>query len=617
MFLQTSADIVRRHPALEPAVRFIDGVLEETSTSAILDPRQLARVSCIDQNQLESAFEQYAEADQVIQLDAFECESCHVLAPSRTQVLHGDDSEAIRCSKCDTPVNTLNSVTVYEYTATVRPPKSEKVIRDSDSRSEDLEVRGFQMSEELTQEERGFLRNLLKNALADETAITNFIDYVSIDALHQGLHGNISGGNLEAKFNSIIKIAHGRHAIGDLLFELSKMLAPNRDDIAVAGTLFAEKYQNAKSANTRDSFFRIERTSLEKLTSIKPFLRVKQLSDFLDQAERRICKVKCQGEDQGTGFLIAEDLVLTCFHVVENGNSGKPHSVNNIQVEFDFLDHGMHPTTTYALNSKWTIPFSKYSAQDLNQPPGDAESDALDYAVLKLEKSAGKDIVDSLERGFFEISTQKMPSIDTPILIAGHPGPNDLQPLSFSMAAPGYEGLTPNQTRIIYKTSTEKGSSGSPVFDHNFNVIGLHHNRGAIHAMNSQLCKNNRGIPVTLIAKALSGLIPTPSAPAGTGNRLESQAGLAAQSGLESRTGPAAKSASDLNDPQLEKRLVDWLSKATDALRSKILFELDAASYMPHGAAPAVIAIELVKWAAATGAMVRLAQSIRSLGGQV
>ena len=50
MFLQTSDEIVRRHPELESAVRFVDGVLEETTTSAVLDPRQLARVSKIDEN---------------------------------------------------------------------------------------------------------------------------------------------------------------------------------------------------------------------------------------------------------------------------------------------------------------------------------------------------------------------------------------------------------------------------------------------------------------------------------------------------------------------------------------------------------------------------------------
>ncbi len=503
MFLQTSADIVRRHPELENAVRFADGVLEETSNSAILDPRQLARVSKIDENQFESVLELYVEGSQVNRMVAYECESCHVLTKPRIPVAVGE--ELVRCSKCDCQVDANNVVTVYQYIPTTRPSKSDDVQRDPDPSSKEMGVESIQMSAELTQQERDFLRKLLENSLPDKTAIDNFIDFILVDELAKALKDDLKGENRTALYNSIITIAHSRHAIGDLLLELSRKLGRNRDDIAVVGALFTEKYQKAKSASPRDAFFTVERSSLEKLTSIKPFLRVKQLGTFLDEAERRICKVKCQGEDQGTGFLIGEDLVLTCFHVIESGTSGKPHAVTNIEVEFDFLDHGTRPTTPYALISDWVIPISKYSVQDLTEPPGDSEPDALDYAVLKLAKAAGKDIIDGLERGYFDIGTQKMPPIGTPILIAGHPGPEDLQPLSFSMAAPGYEGLSPSKTRIIYKTSTEHGSSGSPVFDHNFNVIGLHHNRGEINAANAEHYANNRGIPIHLIAAALLG----------------------------------------------------------------------------------------------------------------
>jgi hypothetical protein len=201
---------------------------------------------------------------------------------------------------------------------------------------------------------------------------------------------------------------------------------------------------------------------------------------------------------------MGEDLVLTCYHVIENGDSWKPHAVADIQVEFDFLEQETRPTKTYTLAPDWSIPYSKYSPQDLKEPPGEAEPDALDYAVLRLSTAVGKEIVGGLERGFFDIGTQRMPSSGTPILIAGHPGPDDLKPLSFSMAAPGYEGLSRNKTRIIYKTSTDHGSSGSPVFDHNFKVIGIHHNRGEIKSGSNQYYSNNRGIPINLISKALS-----------------------------------------------------------------------------------------------------------------
>lgn len=68
------------------------------------------------------------------------------------------------------------------------------------------------------------------------------------------------------------------------------------------------------------------------------------------------------------------------------------------------------------------------------------------------------------------------------------------------MAAPGFESINENQTRMIYKTSTLKGSSGSPVFDRQFRLIALHHNRGE---EGDKFFKNNRGIPVAKIVSQL------------------------------------------------------------------------------------------------------------------
>ena len=76
-------------------------------------------------------------------------------------------------------------------------------------------------------------------------------------------------------------------------------------------------------------------------------------------------------------------------------------------------------------------------------------------------------------------------------------------PLQVTFATPGFEALNNNKTRIAYRPSTKKGSSGSPVFDGTLKAVALHHNRGQINPDAKDLVKNNRGIPLNKIRAAL------------------------------------------------------------------------------------------------------------------
>jgi hypothetical protein len=55
--------------------------------------------------------------------------------------------------------------------------------------------------------------------------------------------------------------------------------------------------------------------------------------------------------------------------------------------------------------------------------------------------------------------------------IIGHPSGTDQVMLSVS----DNMLLDADETRVHYRTPTERGSSGSPVFDHEWNLIALHH----------------------------------------------------------------------------------------------------------------------------------------------
>ena len=63
-------------------------------------------------------------------------------------------------------------------------------------------------------------------------------------------------------------------------------------------------------------------------------------------------------------------------------------------------------------------------------------------------------------------------------------------------------GVNGNATRVRYRTNTEPGSSGSPCFDANWNLVALHH-AGDPNFTPGYNPQYNQGIPIATIAKLL------------------------------------------------------------------------------------------------------------------
>ena len=55
-----------------------------------------------------------------------------------------------------------------------------------------------------------------------------------------------------------------------------------------------------------------------------------------------------------------------------------------------------------------------------------------------------------------------------------------------------------NRTRVRYRVNTEGGSSGSPVFDVNWNLLAIHH-WGDPDARPMKLARWNQGVPIDSI----------------------------------------------------------------------------------------------------------------------
>jgi|JI10StandDraft_1071094.scaffolds.fasta_scaffold26053_4 hypothetical protein len=208
-----------------------------------------------------------------------------------------------------------------------------------------------------------------------------------------------------------------------------------------------------------------------------PMLDIDQWRTRLTQLELRVCRIDIAGRGTGTGFLIGPGLVLTNFHVVEAILSGKK-SAADITCLFDFKvlsNNKLNPGTRVPLHSQNPILLSSpYTAAEKAAKPDDTPptEKELDYAVLQLDQPFPAD-PDPSARGY-EVLPSQMPEF-TPgqgIIIAQHPAG---APMKLAIDTQAVISVNANNTRVRYKTNTEGGSSGSPVFDLLWGLSALHH----------------------------------------------------------------------------------------------------------------------------------------------
>jgi hypothetical protein len=217
----------------------------------------------------------------------------------------------------------------------------------------------------------------------------------------------------------------------------------------------------------------------------------------LKAKRRAVCRVEPQPQDEttkgyGTGFLVAEDVIITNFHVARPFWDDKTKAgrvVLRFGYETDSSGVKVSGGVEYKLASTWRGPaaptpeWADRPWQVLNSP-----EDKLDFALLRLEKAAGEDLVDGVKRGFLTLTSWSF-NKDDGLLILQHPS---AAPLKLAIGA--VESLDP-PNRVLYKVNTEGGSSGSPCLNQELETTALHHFGQAA---------NNRGVTLKAIRDQLS-----------------------------------------------------------------------------------------------------------------
>ncbi|MBN3908077.1 MAG: trypsin-like peptidase domain-containing protein [Nostoc sp. NMS1] len=160
-------------------------------------------------------------------------------------------------------------------------------------------------------------------------------------------------------------------------------------------------------------------------------------------------------EGLGTGFMITSDLLMTNNHVIQ---SQKVAEKSNFSFNYQLDLNGKEcPTQSVAALAGGAFYTNK----------------ELDYTVVTL-----KDVPDFGKPLTFK---SKLMRRDDRVAIIQHPG-GHLKKISIQN---NFVAYADNQV-LQYTTSTEPGSSGSPIFDDNFQVVGIHHSGGMLLEPNTQ-----------------------------------------------------------------------------------------------------------------------------------
>jgi V8-like Glu-specific endopeptidase len=251
----------------------------------------------------------------------------------------------------------------------------------------------------------------------------------------------------------------GREALGVLINKLIASLGDGDDASFLRHLLGRYPFTTQPVATNGLTIWRgkeTEETVTEKIIGENTLRDIYVLRALLDLASG---VVRIQGPTIiGTGFLIAEDLLMTNHHVIPDAASAK-HCAFQFNYELDRAGKLLPVQTARALEGGVfrTSPIA----------PDNATTDALDYTIVQLV-----DVPTAVR-----CLTPKPSAIerDSRVTIIQHPG-GDYKKISMQNNFVQYA----DEFVVQYTTSTEPGSSGSPVLNDDLEVVAIHHSGGQI-----------------------------------------------------------------------------------------------------------------------------------------
>jgi hypothetical protein len=350
---------------------------------------------------------------------------------------------------------------------------------------------------------------LLNSALVDSFSLAE-LKQMSEFGLKEDLEDLVSITN---KTNTVFELIgyYNRRDQVEMLLQAARHYNPSNGQLFMVAQLLSWATQVSARIGA-DSLTPVEaERGLEGLVRENVLkMPAKETREQMMRVEGHMCVVELKqrggkGKAQGSGFLVGPKAVLTNYHVVRNYLGD--NKVQRLQVRFD-----AEPQTGTVREADEGVVFavkeipisSPYTKGDPGNRKGPPKKDELDFAVLLLDEDAGNSMIggggaqkDPVKRDYIEMPFDNPKfEVGGPLIIYQYPGGRELM-MSIDTEAvveTAWDGM-----RVRYRNNTERGSSGSPVFNMEWNLVALHHATGPDTEGEAELVEFNQGIPIALI----------------------------------------------------------------------------------------------------------------------
>ena len=343
--------------------------------------------------------------------------------------------------------------------------------------------------EQLNGPQRQILRDAIVAAFIDAPTLDMFLQ----DKLNKpSLDNFVAGSNYVQKVFNAIKVAQAEGWTGDFVTAVQTERPNNR---------LVRNLPDALRLAEKPGAPRAPAMSLEKIVQGGGFADLRLWADKMAAIGQAVCRIEYptpKGTGYGTGLLVADDLVLTNYHVVE-GHIGGKLDATQLRCRFDYARdvQGVNDGRLVALaaGADSILINSPYDDADLGKAPLPA-ADHLDFALLRLAEAAGKhDVGGGAKRGTILVAANaSVPGANAPVFVVQHPNAKPLS-LAIGIVQPPVTPL-----RLRYDADTLGGSSGSGVFNQSLELVALHHAGDPAAKTTAQY---NQGIPIGLIVAML------------------------------------------------------------------------------------------------------------------
>jgi endonuclease G, mitochondrial len=178
------------------------------------------------------------------------------------------------------------------------------------------------------------------------------------------------------------------------------------------------------------------------------------------QRARSVCRVEVGAGLKGTGVLIAPNLVLTNYHVL-GGSLEAPASILEQNAASTVLRFGAFSASGIKVADGQQVRLATSN-------PVVASNPQYDFALLRTDDDA---IAKAADVGPFA-QIGKMPALKDALYVLQHPQGG---PMKLALNTNGVTWIDPGHITLQYTAKVAGGSSGSPCFDAQWNLVALHH----------------------------------------------------------------------------------------------------------------------------------------------